>query len=541
MTTYLCAHPSHRRGSDPGAVDVTAQVRTERAMLPRPQAYLAIVEDVVDAVMRLGDVPDRRERIEHVLSGDAEPQDLPVVLMSRRSVERLPGRYELDGLRAEEAEVERIVTRVGPSSVPTVAAADDVVVIEDAPATGPGAVSGGTAPTATLTRQEQRAPIVVPQGVFPFGELAANLAIADATEAALIDAIRSTPVHDGRTGSADPWRVVITCPRPEGSPPAHHDVLFTGAGGREAAVAYGTPVDAWDAEVEAAALLDMAPGAETSRVERRLWMLLGGEALVLVAMLLFGWISGGLALAVRETTGWLGLSLVLAGTAIAFAAAPSFAIRDRAANMNDTLWLEHLYRARVDLYRVAAAISATLFAFAVLVAVIPPLFLETRPLPAATVTFDTSPSSITATVRVAATGVGAGDALNVTMREYRSGADPEGVLVGHVTRHGSPSGTISFSETFALDANASYLSVLVSDGRSPDTACNPSLTGAPGCTVLAVPSSTPTITRLTAFVPPATVVPVNPSPVVPTPPPASPSVAVPPGIAGSPSPTPPSP
>jgi hypothetical protein len=490
MTRYMCAHPAHRLGSGPDAVDVTAQVRLERNLLPRPPAYLAITEDVIDRTMRLGEGPDRRSAIEGLICGEPEPQDLPVVLMSRRSVDRQPGRYELDDLRVEEPEIERIVSHDGPTSVPVVAGGDDVIVIPDELDEVPAATTG-RAPTAVLSRLRQRAPSVVPQGVFMLSDLAANLAIAERSEPALIDAIRSTPATDGRAVHTAPWRVIVTCPRAEGTPPLTHDAVFTGTGDLEAAIAYGTPVGTWDAEVEAAALLDMAPRAETPRLERRVGMLLGAEVIVLLALLALGWASGGLALAARETPAWLAFGLLLAGTAIAFAAVPLFASHDPSANMNDTYVLEVLSESRVSLLRVAAAISATCFGFALLTGVIPAALAETRAVPAAIVTFDTSTRPITATIRVeAAAGYGADDALNVTMREYASAADGTGTLIGQVTRHGTASGTVSLSETFALDANAAYVSVLVSDAGSPEAACSPSVTGAPGCTVLAAPRLT---------------------------------------------------
>lgn len=527
MTRYMCAHPVHRLGSGPDTVDVTAQVRLERNLLPRPPAYLAITEDVIDMTMRLDDGPERRIALERLISGEAEPQDLPVALMSRRSVDRLPGRYELDGLRAEEPEVERIVSHEGPISVPVVAGGDDVVVIPDELDEVPAAMTGG-APTAVLSRLRQRAPSVVPQGMFMLSDLAANLAIAERSEPALIDAIRSTPATDGGAVHTDPWRVVITCPRAEGTPPVTHDVVFTGPGELEAAVAYGTPVGTWDAEVETAALLDMAPSAETPRLERRVGMLLGAEVTVLLALLAFGWASGGLALAARETPAWLAFGLLLAGTAIAFAAVPLFASHDPSANMNDTYVLEVLSESRVSLLRVAAAISATFFGFALLTGVVPPAVAETRAVPAAIVTFDTSTRPITATTRVKASGYGADDALNVTMREYTSAADGTGTLIGQVTRHGTASGMVSVSETFAVDANAAYISVFVSDAGSPGTECSPSVTGAPGCTVLAAPQFTPTTPRMTTIVAPTTITQTSTSP--------SPSPSA-PTSSGTPSPT----
>ncbi|HEU4354844.1 MAG TPA: hypothetical protein VFT27_04575 [Actinomycetota bacterium] len=514
MTRYVCAHPSHRRGSEPGSVDVTAQVRLERSLTPRTDAYLGITEDVIEIVKGLGEDGDRQRRIEQLLSGVTEPQDLPVILMSRRSIIRQPGRYQLDDLRTREPEVERVLAQVDPAFAPAARTGEDVVVIPDA--TTPTATGTATAqaPAAMLTRERQQPLVVIPEGVYPLHELAGNLAAAEREEDHLIEAILdTTPVHAHTAEVAAPWRVIVTCPRPEGSPAETHDVLFTGTGDPEPAVVAGTPVDAWDAELEAAALLDMAPGAETSRIERRTWMLLGVEVLIGALLLALAWASGGLALAARETTGWLALAFILGGAALAFAAAPFFAVRDRDGNMNDTYWVQYLYAARVDLFRLTAGISATLFAFALLVAVIPPMFADAKPLPAAAVTFDTTTSPITATVRVRATGFEAADTLTVTMREYGSGVDPSGVLLGHVTRHGSTAGKLSITETFAVDAGAGYISVLVSDGRTPDATCSPTAIGTPGCTVLAVPQFTPTASRLT-IVAPTTITAVSPSPTI---------------------------
>lgn len=102
----------------------------------------------------------------------------------------------------------------------------------------------------------------------------------------------------------------------------------------------------------------------------------------MAARVAFGWFTGGVARRRPETPGWLGLALVLAGSAIAFSALPLFAVRDPRANMNDTCVLEGLYESRVSLLRVAAAISATFFGFALLTGVIPPLNRVTRSPPA---------------------------------------------------------------------------------------------------------------------------------------------------------------
>jgi hypothetical protein len=186
-----------------------------------------------------------------------------------------------------------------------------------------------------LTREREQALVVIPEGVYPLHDLAGNLAAAEREEDHLIEAIWDTaPVHSHTSVLTDPWRVIVTCPRPEGTEAATHDVLFTGTGDPEPAVVYGTPVDAWDVEVEAAALQDMAPGAETSQLERRTWMLLGVVPSASIARVRLG---GGLALAARETTGWLALAFILGGPLARVRGCPFFAVRDRAGNMNDVL------------------------------------------------------------------------------------------------------------------------------------------------------------------------------------------------------------
>ncbi len=157
MTRYLCVDQSHRRRGEVVPVDVTAQVRSERELLPRPSAYLAITEDVIAAVAAMGTAASgqRATDVARILSGVAEPQDLPVVLMSQHSVTRNPGHYELDDLRGAEVAVDRVAARVGSAQVaaPT---SDDLLIIEDDEAGPPTLVNAGSTPTAVLTRPSQR-------------------------------------------------------------------------------------------------------------------------------------------------------------------------------------------------------------------------------------------------------------------------------------------------------------------------------------------------------------------------------------------------
>ena len=487
MTRYLCVHPAHRRHGEIAPVDVTAQVRSERAMWPRPSAYLAITEDTLSRVGAMqGASPEERSmNIARILSGVREPENLPVVLMSRQSVSRPPGLYEMDELRSSQPAVERVATRVGASHIAT-GLGEDLLILEneqDTPTIG----GAGSAPTAVVTRPSQ-ATRIIPQGVFGLWELTAHLSVAEPTEAGLIDAIRSTPSYDSRAALVTaPWRVVVTCPKTEGAPATSHQTLFTGPAAPEAAISYGTPADGWDETVEVSAEEHLAPAAEVARVEHRVWALISAEMLVLGTLLALGWASGALRFASRETPWWLGLSLVLAVGSIAFAAIPMFAVREPAANMNDVFVVETLFDSRLTMLRWAAAGSAVLFGLALMSGIIPPLSASGGSVPAATVTFDTSSQPFTTTVRVNAADVGAGDSVNVTMREYRVN-DQVGTLVGDVTRGGNASGEVLIAETLALDPQARYMSVLVTtDSSGVRAPCNPSATGAPGCVVLAVP------------------------------------------------------
>ncbi|MEP7059157.1 MAG: hypothetical protein ABI828_00375 [Actinomycetota bacterium] len=511
MTRYRCVDQSHRHHGDVVPVDVTAQVRTERAMLPSPSAYLAITEEVISAVKDLDTTGSRSADIARLLSAVTEPQDLPVVLMSQRSVSRVPGQYELDDLSTTEPAIGRVAARLESSQV-FAGPADDLVILEDGEGEAP-TMGAGSQPTAVLARRTRRTH-VIPQGVFRLDDLSSSLAVADPTEAALVDAIRSTPLYDARAVVATaPWRVVITCPKAEGSPLAAHDTLFTGNGAPEAAVAYGTPVDGWDLSIERSVDADLAPAVEVTRIEHRMWALIGAETLVLAASLVFGWAGSGLRLAARETPGWLGLSLVLAVGALAFGAIPLFAVRDPAANMNDTFVLRALYESRTSMLRWAAAISAVLFGLALMAGVVPPLLAQGRSVPAASVAFNTGGQAVTATMRVAATDIGAGHAVNVTMREYFVG-DQVGTLIGDVTRNGDASGAIAMNETVALDANARYVSVLVTtNGTTARSVCTPAAPGIPGCTIVAVPAPTTAVPQQVTDIVDRPVVTV-PSPVV---------------------------
>lgn len=484
MTRYFCADPSHRRRGEVIPVDVTAQVRAERELIPRPGAYFATTEAIVAGIADMDPLTARTAEIARLLTGTADPIDLPVVLMSQRTVSRAPGHYELDDLR-RNPEIEAVLARVG-APVMAKEANDDVILIVDEDRSS----TRSSGQTAVLTKPTQRTRII-PQGLFRLNDLVANLAVTDATEAEIVDAIRSTPVYDVPGAPLPyPWRVVITCPKPEGSPAVEHRSLFTGTGAPEPSVSFGVPAGAWELATEDSATRDMAPGKELVRVERRVGLLMGVEALMVVALLMFGWLSGTLAQAADSTPAWLGLSIILAGAAVAFAAIPLFGMWDPAANMNDTFVVRRLYESRISMLRWAAAVSAVLIGFALMAGIIPPLLAEVVPVPSASITFDAAASPVTATMHVHASGLGAGETVDVTMRQYTGAADRVGTLVGDVSRNGNPSGSIAIAETFALDPGARFVSVLVSmDKPGLRVGCDPAVSGNPGCTVLAVPAA----------------------------------------------------
>src|SRR5687768_16037821 len=83
MTRYLCVHPTHAKDGVLRPVDVTAQVRLERDLLPREPVFFAVTDDVIDRIVALPH-PDRVERTIYateILTGSTEPPEGLVVLM----------------------------------------------------------------------------------------------------------------------------------------------------------------------------------------------------------------------------------------------------------------------------------------------------------------------------------------------------------------------------------------------------------------------------------------------------------------------------
>jgi hypothetical protein len=511
MTRYLCGHPSHGRNGDPRHVDVSAQVRLERDLLPRTNVYLAYTERVIDQVMETPYGPDRVEAITNVLTGTPWTADAPVLLMSERvGVERAAGLYEEDELRRREPAAGRLLHRFGSGNVATPGSEDFVVVDEHHASSF---VERGR--QALLTRARPRS---IPQGVYPVRTLAVRLAEAPIDAAALEDVIRQTPTY-GRIRSHEftaPWRVVITCPKIDGDFGQSHRTIFTGNGEPEPAVVYGTPAVGWDAALEDSAVADLGPSKALERSETRLKVALMIEALVVVALITVTWASGGLALAARETPGWLGFAVALAAGGAVFGSIVLFAPRDPEGNANDTFRLRHFYASRIETLWWAGMVSGALFALAIVCAIVPPVLLRDTPVPAPQITFDASSQPVTATVSLTLRDVGSDDSILVMMRQYADGGRVS--LVGRVVATGNASGSTLIRETVALDAGARLLSVhVVLEGRAP-TACRPSSSRGPGCTVVSVPPLGAGIVRamtteivVSPAAPPSVVVP-SPSP-----------------------------
>ncbi|MGZ4149666.1 MAG: hypothetical protein ACXVQJ_06485, partial [Actinomycetota bacterium] len=209
--------------------------------------------------------------------------------------------------------------------------------------------------------------------------------------------------------------------------------------------------------------------------------------LAIVALLaVLGWLSGGMATALRETPGWFGFGVALAVSAIAAGAFGLFAPGDVEGDPNDTLVLRRFYDSRIDLLWWTTIVSAGLFAAALVVTLVPPALVSEHVVPSPTITFDTSRLPVTAEVRLDASGLPTDGVLIVDIRQFGSG-DTTGTLVGRSSATGNASGTAQFRQTVALDQGAEYLAVtVVREGDAPPT-CTPALVEGPGCTIVSVP------------------------------------------------------
>ncbi len=484
MTRYLCVHSSHRRDGKRVPVDLTDSVRLERSLVPRPAVYLAVTEDLVEEALALpGPSADRRKKIEQFIAGEAEPTNLPVVLVSARSSDRTRGRYEWDDLRRDTSLLDRLAA--GPAGAqPGGDPHDDVILLEDDGRHAGGDPGSGT---GVLTRTQPRVR-VIPQGIFDLHELAARIAIAGTDEEAVIDAIRTAPhAAVGEVIADAPWRVIVPCPVVEAADQPHA-ALFTGLEGREPAVMYGTAAGGLDASVEEAAPEDLFPSAELARAERGAGWVVAAETLVATAVLLCAWVSGGLAVAARDHAVWLEVSLLLAAAAIVFAALPWFITRDSEANMNDTFDVRRVYASRTALIGWACAISIVLFVVALMVGVGPVLATDVAATSSTSVTFETATSPVLATIQVDVANADPDTTVSVDVQSFPT-TDATGSVLAHRTALASQDGTAHVAQQIAMPPTDRYLTVAVAAGDAPTPTCTPTTISTPGCTIVAIPTS----------------------------------------------------
>jgi hypothetical protein len=460
-------------------MDLTDSVRLERSLVPRPAVYLAVTEDLVNEALSMpGPSSDRRVRVEQYISGEVEPANLPVVLVSGHSSDRTRGRYEWDDLRRDTSLLDRLAE--GPAgNQPGGDPNDDVILLDDE-----GSDRSGN--TGVLTRARPRVR-VIPQGIFDLHELAARIAIAGSDEEAVIDAIRTAPhAAVGEVIAEAPWRVVVPCTavEPGGLP---HSVLFTGLAGREPAVIYGTTASGLDLSVEEAAPDDLFPSAELARVERGATMLVAAEVLTVTAVLLCAWASGALALAARERATWLGVSLVLAAAAVAFAALPWFVSREPEANMNDVFDVRRVYANRISLIGWAAAISVVLFGASLITGIGPVLAADASPTASTSIFFDTAANPVVATVEVALANAGSGEPFTIEVRSFAS-VDGDGTVRAHLAGLSSEDGTATNVQQLAMPPGDRYLAVAVAPQEGALPVCTPTSTQTPGCSIVTIPA-----------------------------------------------------
>jgi hypothetical protein len=496
VTRYFCVDPSHALQGDPASVDVTAQVRLEREFMPRESAYLADSRDVVRRVrdLRSTDPNDRIAAVRRILTGTSAPLDAPVVLIAGDRIDRVPGLYEMDELRRSERAVAVLLDRYGQPNLAR-EGSDDIVVLRDEPPAPIG--PSGTivqpppppAPETVAVRRDLRTEAtVLPQGVYPVLELSTRLADAAADEGAIVTAIHDTPSFGSVVSNEvrTPWRVVVECPVATGQPPANHLVVFTGTGEPEPAEVLGVPAVGGDVVLERVALQDAVPPIPATRAERRLRVGLLGAAIVATTVLIVTWLSGGLALAARETPVWLGLAVVLTVAGFAVGLITLASRSDAEGNANDMFVLRRHYASRMDMMWYATIATAGLFALAAAAGFVPPILSADAPVPAAAITFDASQRIVTATVEVATSGLSTDDPVTIEMRQYPAEA-AAGILIGRVASTGDPAGSSVIREVVSLDRGARYMSVLVTEGDDPVVACSPTDIGGPGCTVVSVP------------------------------------------------------
>ena len=509
MARYFCVHPGHEDDGIMNSVNVTAQVRLERALFPRTSTYLAITDDVVAAVTALSpsDPTDRIKEVYRILTGDPRPQNGEVIMVPRGRVEREAGLYETDDLRAAEPAVDRLIRRFEESTDPA-DGPDEMVVLRDDGGAGEyrASLSVGQEPSAAVqsfVRAEPGWPPpsagranTTPEGVFSVWELGQRLAAAPANEVALLDAIRDTGLYRGPRPDpeAEDWRVLIECPVPTGEPASRHKVIFTGRGDIEPTTVYGLPLAGREQLLEDAANTELAPAAAIRRADWRLRAVLVGEIAVLLALGVAGWLGGALGFSLREAPWALALATALAIASVATAVLTLTDPPVIEGNGNDLFTIRTALNERIDHLATTSWISTTLFALALFFAVVAPIWAAGRgpaSIPSPAITFDASGSPIVATVRFLAGDVASGETIWVDMTSFDAGGI--GTHVGSLSATGDSEGRVRVDAPVSVNGAARYLAVRVwlDDDEAPT--CTPTSNGGPGCAVVVVPRDVPAV------------------------------------------------
>jgi hypothetical protein len=521
MARYLCVHPGHEDDSIMNPVDVTAQVRLERALFPRTSAYLALTDDVVGAVAALTtrDPVERTREVYRILTGDSKPPNGEVILVPRGRVEREAGLYEIDDLRDAEPAVDRLIRRFEESTDPA-AGPDEVVVIRDDQTSDPyglsarGSSTTGVMHETEVYRQPQtyteygpssqtvRPTQTAPEGVFSVYELGQRLADAEPSADALLDAIRNTGLYRGPRPdpSAEDWRVLIECPVPVGDPPTRHKVIFTGRGDVEPTTVYGLPLAGRELLLEEAANTELAPASAIRRADWRLRAILGGELAVVLVLGIAGWLSGATGFVVREAPWALALAGVLAITSVAVAVLTLTDPPVIAGNGNDLFTIRHALNDRIEHLATTSWVSTTLFALALFFAAVAPVWAAGRgapSLPSPAVVFDASRSPIVATIRFTAGDVASGDTMWVDMMSFDS-ATGTGTPIGNLSATGDAEGRIEIDAPVSVSSAARYMAVRIWMDDDERPTCTPQTNGGPGCTVVPIPRNGPAQVAITS-------------------------------------------
>ena len=348
----------------------------------------------------------------------------------------------MDELRRSERSVASLLDRYAQTSLAREGSEDLVVLRDQQPPLRPdgSTVQPGPGPTRpmveTVSIPEVRSDqaVVLPQGVYPVLELATRLAEADLETDSLVDVIHATPSYGSLATeeSRRPWRVIVECPVATGEPLTRHQMIFTGTGETEPVEVLGTPAVGNDVVLDRAASKEAVMPFPARRAERGLQIALLAAALIAAALLVITWTSGGLALAVRETPVWLGLSVTLGVAAMAVGLVALASRSDAEGNTNDTFVLRRHYASRIDMLWYATLATAVLFALSVAAGVIPPILASETPVPSAAITFDAGRALVTATVQVQTQGLATDQPVTVQMRQY-STESSNGILIGLVT------------------------------------------------------------------------------------------------------------